>query len=104
MSRRHGLPLIIEYNGSENWLANNWGTPLSLVKLAMRAEKACLKHAHLLVTVSDVLRDELIERGVEPERIVTHPNGVNTDLLTQTGFLKKTSERSDRIIKFRKIP
>lgn len=89
LSRRHGLPLIIEYNGSENWLANNWGTPLSLVKLAMRAEKACLKHAHLLVTVSDVLRDELIERGVEPERIVTHPNGVNTDLFDSDRFSEK---------------
>lgn len=89
LSRDYGVPFVLEYNGSENWLARNWGTPLSLVKLAMRAETACLKHAHLVVTVSDVLRDELIERGVEPERIVSFPNGVNTDLFSPDRFSEK---------------
>ena len=88
-SRRNRLPLVIEYNGSENWLANNWGTPLSFKELAMRAENACLRHAHLLVTVSDVLRDELIERGVEPQRIVSFPNGVDTEMFDPEHYSKK---------------
>jgi len=79
LSRRHNLPLVLEYNGAEPWLVSNWGTPLSLQQLAMRSEDVCLKHAHLVVTVSDVLKDELVERGVEPERIVLYPNGVDTD-------------------------
>ncbi|MBT7706863.1 glycosyltransferase, partial [archaeon] len=89
LSRRHHLPLVIEYNGSESWLANNWGTPLTLEKLAMRAENACLRHAHLLVTVSDVLRNELIGRGVEAERIVSYPNGVDTDQFSPDRFTRK---------------
>lgn len=88
LSRRHGVPLVLEYNGSEQWLANNWGTPLALEKLAMRAEDTCLKHAHLVVTVSDVLRDELIRRGVEPERIVSHSNGVDTTQFDSKRFTK----------------
>jgi glycosyltransferase involved in cell wall biosynthesis len=39
------------------------------------AEEVCFRHAHLVVTISEPLRDELIERGVAPERIVTCPNG-----------------------------
>ena len=89
LSRRHRLPLVIEYNGSESWLANNWGTPLAMEKLAMRAENTCLRHAHLVVTVSDVLREELIERGVEAERIVSYPNGVDTDQFSPERYNKK---------------
>jgi hypothetical protein len=29
----------------------------------VKAEDACLRHAHVVVTISDVLRDELIERA-----------------------------------------
>jgi len=89
LSRLRGRPLVIEYNGSECWLAKNWGTPLTLEKLAMRAENACLRHAHLVVTVSDVLRDELIERGVDRDRIISYPNGVDTDLYSPDRFTKK---------------
>lgn len=79
LSRRFGLPLVMEYNGSESWLSKNWGTPLTFEKLAMRAEEVCLRHAHMVVTVSDVLRDELISRGVEADRIVSCPNGADTN-------------------------
>ena len=89
LSRRHQLPLVLEYNGSESWLARNWGTPLFLEKLGMRAENACLRHAHLVVTVSDVLKDELVERGVEAARIVSYPNCVDTDLFNPDSFSKK---------------
>ena len=77
LSRLRKLPLVIEYNGSEVWLARNWGTPLSLDPLASAAETVCLHHAHLIVTVSDVLKEELIKRGVEPDRVVAYPNGVD---------------------------
>jgi glycosyltransferase involved in cell wall biosynthesis len=89
LSRRYGVPLVLEYNGSENWLANNWGTPLTLKKLVLRSENVCLKHAHLVVTVSDVLRDELIERGVDRNRVVSTPNGVDTNLFNSDRFSKK---------------
>ena len=92
LSRRHRLPLVLEYNGSENWLANNWGTPLNFSKLAMRAEDVCLRHAHLVVTVSDVLREELVERGVDPKRIVSFPNGVDAKRYNPDGFSKKKTE------------
>ena len=76
-SRRLHVPLVLEYNGSEVWVARNWGRPLRFEKVAEQAEEACLRHAHLVVTISEVLRDELLARGVEASRIVTYPNGVD---------------------------
>src|SRR5206468_3967228 len=64
LTRRLRVPLVLEYNGSEVWAARHWGRPLRYEKLALLAEEASLRHAHVIVTVSDVLRDELVERGV----------------------------------------
>lgn len=77
LSRAFGIPLVLEYNGSEVWAAGNWGRPLRYASAALAAEEACLKHAHLIVTVSQVLADELVSRGVERERVVWYPNGVD---------------------------
>lgn len=89
LSRRHRIPLVIEYNGSELWLANNWGTPLDMEGLAMMAEDACLRHAHLIVTVSKALKDELVRRGVERKRIVACANGVDPEIFDPSRFSKK---------------
>ncbi len=77
VSRSAGVPLVLEYNGSEVWVARNWGRPLRYEALALRAEEASLRHAHVVVTVSRVLADELVARGVDSERVVWHPNGVD---------------------------
>lgn len=86
LSRQWGVPLVIEYNGSEVWIAKNWGRPLRYHGLAAQAEAACLRHAHLVVTISDVLRDELIEKGVAPERIVSYPNCIDPALFNPARF------------------
>ncbi|MGH3072961.1 MAG: glycosyltransferase family 4 protein [Gaiellaceae bacterium] len=72
-----GLPLVLEYNGSEVWVARHWGRPLADEALARAAEDASLRQADVVVTVSDVLGDELAARGVDPARVVVHPNGVD---------------------------
>jgi len=75
LSRRLKVPLVLEYNGSEVWIADHWGTRLKNRAVAQLSEQSCLHHAHLVVTVSEPLRRELIARGIEAERIVVHPNG-----------------------------
>jgi glycosyltransferase involved in cell wall biosynthesis len=79
VSRARRVPLVLEYNGSEVWASRHWSRPLTYEQLALAAENASLQHAHLIVTVSEVLADQLVDRGVEPERIVWHPNGVDPD-------------------------
>ncbi|MDD5757819.1 MAG: glycosyltransferase [Desulfobulbaceae bacterium] len=86
LARAWGIPLVIEYNGSEAWIAKNWGRPLRFHDLAVRAEDAVLKHADLVVTISDVLRDELIERGVPAERIVNYPNCIDAEVFDPSAY------------------
>lgn len=93
LSRQYGLPLVVEYNGSEVWVAKNWGRGLQFHALATMAEEAMLRHAHLVVTVSDVLRDELIERGVEPQRVVSYPNCIDPRVFDPARFdIRQTTE------------
>lgn len=86
LSRLLGVPLILEYNGSEAWIARNWGRPLREQVLAEQVEAVNLRHAHLIVTISDVLRDELLARGVEPERIVSYPNCIDPEMFDPARF------------------
>jgi glycosyltransferase involved in cell wall biosynthesis len=77
LSRALGIPLVLEYNGSEVWTARNWGRPLRYEQAALAAEEVSLRHAQVVVTVSEILHDELVDRGVEPDRVVWYPNGVD---------------------------
>lgn len=86
LSKELGIPLVLEYNGSEAWIAKNWGNPLRYHGLAVLTEEVCLKHAHLVVTISNVLRDQLLEMGVEPGRIVTYPNCIDPNIFDPSRF------------------
>jgi len=92
LSRRHRLPLVVEYNGSEVWVAKHWGRGMKFQKLAEMAEEAMLRHAHLVVTISEVLRDELIVRGAEPARIVCYPNCIDPLVFSPERFSQNERE------------
>src|SRR5262249_55122807 len=79
LSRALGSPLVLEYNGSGVWIADHWDRPLPFRRTFRAIEKTNLRHAHLIVAVSDVLRDELIEKGVEKGRILVCSNGVDPE-------------------------
>ena len=80
LSREFGIPLVLEYNGSEVWVSQNWGHKLKFAKVALAVEDVCLRHAHRVVTVSQVLADELLARGVPAERIVWYPNCIDPEM------------------------
>ncbi|MGI4850800.1 MAG: glycosyltransferase [Janthinobacterium lividum] len=93
LSRLFRIPLILEYNGSELWVSKNWGKPLQFAKLAERAEEICLKHAHLIVVVSEVLKQELLEKGVDEEKIIFYPNCVDPDIFNFENFKDDEKEK-----------
>lgn len=80
LSRAFKVPLVLEYNGSEVWVSRHWGLPLKWEALADRIERVCIRHAAKIVAVSNPLREDLINRGVEPERIVTYPNCIDPNI------------------------
>jgi glycosyltransferase involved in cell wall biosynthesis len=73
-----GLPLVLEFNGSEVWVSRNWD-PIGQLKLLERIEKLNLRAADLIFVVSEVERRSLIERGVPEEKIKVNPNGVSIE-------------------------
>lgn len=70
-------PFILEYNGSEMWVARNWGSALLFRGLAERIEMVNLVAADLVVAVSRPLKDELLARGIDDGKILVNPNGVD---------------------------
>jgi glycosyltransferase involved in cell wall biosynthesis len=78
-ARRVGLPLVVEFNGSEVWIARNWGHGLSHAPLFEEVERRGLQAADLIVAVSEPLRDQLRAAGVPDDRILINPNGVDAE-------------------------
>jgi glycosyltransferase involved in cell wall biosynthesis len=74
-----GVPFVLEYNGSEVWIARHWGRRLNYESLAADIELHNLRGADLVVVVSQPLRQELTERGIDPTKILVNPNGVDPD-------------------------
>ncbi len=82
-AKKNNVPFVLEYNGSEIWIARNWGgRPLRDEKLFLRIENAVLQAADLVVVVSQPMKDELLARGIEDARILVNPNGVDVDIYT----------------------
>jgi glycosyltransferase involved in cell wall biosynthesis len=80
LAARLGIPLVLEFNGSEVWATRNWGEgAVQQAARLMALEDVNLRCASLIAVVSGVLRDELIEQGFDEERIVCASNGVDTD-------------------------
>ncbi|HEX3048121.1 MAG TPA: glycosyltransferase [Bacillota bacterium] len=89
LTRKLKIPLVLEYNGSEVWAFDNWGTSLKYRETALKAETLSLLSAQLIVVVSEALRDELILRGIPVGKIVTYPNGIDPSRFNPGRFSKQ---------------
>ena len=76
LARLSGKPLILEYNGSESFFRSHW-QPTAFGGQLQLCEDAMLAAATRIVVVAEVERELLIGRGIEPERVVVNPNGVD---------------------------
>ena len=79
VARRLGVPLVLEYNGSEIWMSRHWGRPLKYERLSERIERLNLRAADLVVVVSRAIKEEVVSSGVAEARVFVNPNGVDTD-------------------------
>lgn len=77
LARATGLPLVLTARGSDvtHWPNLPWARALI---------RDALGRADALVTVSEALRQGLIALGVEPSKVTTLRNGVDTTLFTPT--------------------
>ncbi len=74
-----GLPLALEYNGSEVWISRRWNS-IGQLWLLKRFERLNQIAADKIFVVSEVERRNLVRVGVDAGKIIVNPNGVDTDL------------------------
>jgi glycosyltransferase involved in cell wall biosynthesis len=78
LATRLKVPLILEYNGPEGWIADHWD-PTPFRSLIALCEELTLRCAARVIVVSEVLREELAGRGVSADCIRVNPNAVDPD-------------------------
>jgi glycosyltransferase involved in cell wall biosynthesis len=82
LARRLDVPLILEFNGSEIWAEREWGSGrVKRAEVLTALERLHLRDASLLVVVSEVLKEQLVAEGIDDDRILVNPNGVDVDRL-----------------------
>ena len=86
LAERFGVPFVLEYNGSEVWIARNWGNPYKYERQALDVEMVDLTRADLIVVVSVPMRDELVRRGIDAKQILVNPNSVDGPVLAGCGW------------------
>jgi glycosyltransferase involved in cell wall biosynthesis len=81
------LPVVYEVRGfwEDTWLSRHAGTrDLKLsdrYRLTRALETHCMESADLVVTLGEAMRDEILERGVDPDKVIIVPNGVSEEFL-----------------------
>jgi len=91
VSRKMGIPLVVEYNASIAELERYYG--VGLKSAALDREERTIAAASLLVVVSKKLQSTLLERGVAGEKILVLPNAVAPAKLMESADPNKVRRR-----------
>jgi glycosyltransferase involved in cell wall biosynthesis len=84
-----GLPVVYEVRGfwEDTWLSRHAAGAASDLRQSDRyvrsraLETHCMRAANLVVTLGEAMRDEIVERGIDPARVLIVPNGVSDAFL-----------------------
>jgi glycosyltransferase involved in cell wall biosynthesis len=79
LAKLYNVPFIMEFNGSEIWVHRHWGRSLKHERLSERIELLDLKAADVVVVVSQVIKEELLKHGIDANKVLINPNGVDPD-------------------------
>ncbi|MYW19102.1 glycosyltransferase, partial [Streptomyces sp. SID2955] len=81
----YGLPVVYEVRGflEETWLSQDPArSPRDAVyRMRRELETHCMREADLVLTLGTAMRDEIVARGVPPERVLIVPNAVDAAFL-----------------------
>lgn len=83
LAKRHNLPLLYEIRAfwEDAAVGNGTGTEGSLrYRLTRRLETRAARQADAVAVICDGLRQDLIKRGIDPNKIIVSPNGVDLHL------------------------
>jgi glycosyltransferase involved in cell wall biosynthesis len=85
---RYGIPVVYEVRGfwEDTWLSRHPAEAQALraselYQLIRAEETACMDAADLVVTLGEAMRDEIVSRGVAPDKVTVVPNAVSGEFL-----------------------
>lgn len=81
LGRRFSIPVVYDVRSflEATWTGDRERSQTGEhYELRRARELACMNDADLVLTIADSMRDDLVGRGVDPERIVVIPNAVDT--------------------------
>ena len=96
LSQELGIPYIVEYNGSEISMTKSFGgVGLVYEDAFVAAEDLAFRQATLINVVSQVVRDSLVQQGVDPDKILVNPNGADPDVYRPLDAPAKAALRAE---------
>lgn len=108
LSRELGIPYLVEYNGSEISMHKSFGgTSFLYEKAYLKIEEAAFQQATAISVVSEVIKEHLVDRGINQDKILVNPNGVDINTYQPDSHAEKEALRAelgfypqDRVIGF----
>jgi len=108
LCRELGIPFIAEYNGSEISMGRGFGsTRYAYERDLLRIEDFDFRQATLIVVVSKHVKADLVNRGVDPARILVNPNGADPTMYAPPAPPERDTlraslgfRREDRVVGF----
>lgn len=80
LSQELGIPYVVEYNGSEISMRRSFdGSGYEFEDLYLKAEELAFRQATIISVVSEPIRDDLVRRGIDPDKILVNPNGADPE-------------------------
>jgi glycosyltransferase involved in cell wall biosynthesis len=82
LARKFGLPFVYEVRGFFESLWSRdlaWNERGETYRRRYATETRCMRAADAIVTLSELMKAEIVARGVAPDRVFVIPNGVEPD-------------------------
>lgn len=80
VGRARGLPVVYEARGflEETWRTDGGSADSDFYRWSKDTETLCMTAADTVVTLAEAMRQDIVDRGVDPDRVVVVPNAVPT--------------------------
>lgn len=98
-----GLPVVYEVRGffESLWTTDvSWAEKSEVFRRRFDTETRCMRAADAVITLSDSMRSEIIERGVKAARVHVVPNGVDTEIFIPRDRSTKLSQSLGLVDRF----
>lgn len=80
LSNELRIPYIVEYNGSEISMARSFQQEaIEHEQLFLEAELFAFRQATAITVVSEIVKEQLVKVGVNPNKILVNPNGADVE-------------------------